>query len=213
MNSISIKERLSKRAIFNHTVTLAMIFLTARGSIQNGWFTLPNLVSWLGLIGTVGLAHAKNWNFGFNMVQNLFATLQAGKSKLYGDMIMSIFYLGSQFFGISNWKKNTIDGKLKIEDRSNWTLIALAIIVGGFLLGGVSWLLGGAYIILDALNNATAIVAQVLQMRRQRASWILWAVTNVIGIYIWLGVGVPQMAIMYLVFSLNSVRGWINWSK
>lgn len=207
------KAQLNKYIIFNWIVTIAMIVITAQGSFQNGWLTLANLVSWLGLIGTIGLAHAQKWNFGFNMVQNLFAAIQGGRSKLYGDMAMSIFYFFSQLYGMGNWKNHTQNGKLQIEKQSNWKVIGLAISIGFVLLGGLSWLLGGAFILLDALNNATAIVAQVLQMRRERVSWILWLATNAIGVFIWLGVGQPQMATMYFVFSLNSIRGFVNWSR
>lgn len=203
----------NKKRIFNYLVTGAMIVLTAIGSFQNGWLTLANLVSWLGLLGTVGLAYAWKHNFWFNMLQNLFAFAQGWKSKLFGDAIMSAFYFFSQIYGMKNWKLNTVNGKLKIEQKSNWKIVAISIVIGFFLLGGISWKLGGAFILLDAFNNSTAIVAQVLQMRRQRASWILWLVTNLVGIYIWIGVGVPQMAVMYTVFALNSVRGYINWSE
>lgn len=198
---------------FNILVTTAMIIITAVGSFQNGWWTLANIVSWLGLIGTIALAKGKQWNFGFNMAQNVFATVQAGKSKLFGDMFMSMFYFFSQLYGMSNWKKHTNKGKLKIEKQSNWAVVAVAVVIGFLLLGGVSWMLGGAFIILDALNNSTAIVAQALQMRRERSSWILWGLTNVVGVAIWLGVGQPQMAVMYSVFSLNSIRGYVNWSE
>lgn len=201
---------------FNIAVTAAMIVLTFNGSMKNGWFTLANVVSWLGLIGTVGLAHAKTWNFPFNMTQNLFATGQAWKSALYGDMFMSAFYfLSNLFIGLPSWFKNKStddsEGDIKVVKTTDWKTILFAVLGGGVLLGFVSYLMGGQYIVLDALNNATAIVAQVMQMRRNRHSWWLWGVTNVIGIVIWLGVGQPQMAIMYLCFALNSIRGWNNW--
>ncbi|MDO4670953.1 MAG: nicotinamide riboside transporter PnuC [Aerococcus sp.] len=201
------------RRIFNWTVTIAMVLLTGYGSFKNGWLSLANLVSWLGLLGTIGLAYAKQWNFPFNMAQNLFAAVQGGVSRLYGDMFMSIFYFLSQIYGIYNWKNHkTESGELKIVKQSNWPVIIGAVVIGGFVLGLVSYLMGGEYIFLDAFNNATAIVAQVLQMRRNRGGWILWIITNVIGVYIWFGVGQPQMAIMYLVFTLNALRGLVNWN-
>ncbi|MGP6145880.1 nicotinamide riboside transporter PnuC [Jeotgalibaca sp. A122] len=201
---------------FNIAVTAAMVLLTFNGSMKNGWFTLANIVSWLGLVGTIGLAHAKTWNFPFNMTQNLFATGQAFKSALYGDMFMSAFYfLSNLFIGLPSWIKNKSDdaseGDIKVVKTTDWKTITLAVVGGGVILGVISYLMGGQYVILDALNNSTAIVAQVMQMRRNRHSWWLWGVTNVIGIVIWLGVGQPQMAIMYLCFALNSVRGWVNW--
>lgn len=203
---------------FNIAVSAAMVFLTFNGSMQNGWMTLANIVSWLGLIGTIGLAHAKTWNFPLNMSQNLFATAQAWKSALYGDMFMSAFYfLSNIFIGLPSWLKNKSDdesdGDIKIVNTTDWKTIILAVVGGGILLGVVSYFMGGQYIVLDSLNNSTAIVAQVMQMRRNRNSWWLWGLTNLIGIVIWLGVGEPQMAVMYLCFAMNSVRGWVNWGQ
>lgn len=159
------------------------------------------------------MAYKWQGNFVFNAIQNISATIVAGRAKLFGDAVMSAFYLFSQLYGYRNWKNNSSEGKLSIEKRSNWFLIAFSIVVGFVFLGGISYALGGAFIILDSLNNSTAIVAQIMQMRRNRNSWILWIITNLIGIYIWAGVGVPQMAVMYTVFTLNSVRGYINWSE
>lgn len=203
---------------FNIAVSIVMIILTFNGSMNNGWMTLANLVSWLGLIGTIGLAHAKTWNFPPNMAQNLFGTVQAWQSALYGDMFMSAFYfLSNLFIGLPSWLKNKSDddsdGDIKIVKTTDWKTIIIAVIGGGILLGVVSYFMGGNYIVLDSINNSTAIVAQVMQMRRNRNSWWLWGLTNVIGVVIWLGVGQPQMAVMYVCFALNSVRGWINWGQ
>ena len=79
---------------------------------------------------------------------------------------------------------------------------------------GLSLALGGKMIILDAMNNATGAVAQYLQkIERKRVGWVLWFITNVIGIVIWYELGNAQMAVMYSVFTLNSVRGYLNWSE
>lgn len=212
---INVERKVTSRGVFNAAVTAAMILFTAYGSMQNGWFTLPNLVSWLGLVGTIGIAHGKKWNFPFNMTQNVFNLIVSWRSKLFGDAIMALYYFATQIFGIDIWNKHQDqDGNLITDKRTDWMTVIAAILIGGVLLGGVSYLLGGAFIVLDAVNNSTAIVAQYLQIiKRKRSSWILWGMTNLIGIIIWLGVGVPQMSVMYAVFALNSVRGFINWSE
>lgn len=212
MMNVEKKEKSVNYKAINIFVDVVLVLFTAYGSMQNGWFTLANAVSWLGLIGVIGLAKKWQGNFFFNGLQNVSAAVVAGASRLYGDMFMSIFYFGSQIFGFTNWKKNRDkEGELKVDKTSPWSLIFTSIIVGFVLLGGISWKLGGAFIIADAFNNSTAIVAQVMQMKRMRASWLLWCLTNVIGIVIWMGVGVPQMAIMYSVFTVNSIRGYVNW--
>ncbi|KAA9231670.1 MULTISPECIES: nicotinamide riboside transporter PnuC [Aerococcus] len=205
--------KMKNQKTINSTVDLALVAITAWGSIQNGWFNLPNLVSWLGLIGVIGLAKKWQGNFIFNGIQNLSAAIVAGRNKIYGDMFTSLYYLGTQFFGFKEWQKHKgQDGLVKVDTTTNWQVVIFAILVGFFLLGGLSWWLGGVYIFWDAFNNATAIIAQYMQVvQRKRSSWILWLVTNVVSMCLFLSVGVPQMAIMYFVFSLNAVRGWLNW--
>ncbi|MDK6688306.1 nicotinamide riboside transporter PnuC [Aerococcus urinae] len=206
---------MTSKKTFNLAVDIALVAITAWGSIQNGWFNLPNLVSWLGLAGVIGLAKKWQGNFIFNGIQNLSAAIVAGRSKVYGDMFTSLYYLGTQFFGFKEWQKHKgKDGLVKVDQSTNWKVVVFAIFVGFFLLGGLSWWLGGVYIFWDAFNNATAIIAQYMQVvQRKRSSWILWLITNAISLCLFLSVGVPQMAIMYFVFSLNAVRGWLNWGE
>ena len=69
-------------------------------------------------------------------------------------------------------------------------------------------------IIMDAFNNATGAVAQYLQkIERKRFGWVLWAITNLVGIRLWFKLGNTQLAVMYAVFTLNSIRGYMNWSE
>ncbi|KAA9291216.1 nicotinamide riboside transporter PnuC [Aerococcus urinae] len=205
--------KMKNQKTINIIVDLALVVITVWGSFQNGWFNLPNLVSYLGLIGVIGLAKKWQGNFIFNGIQNLSAAIVAGRSKIYGDMFTSLYYLITQFFGYREWENHKDrDGLVKIDEHTNWRMVLFAIFIGFFLLGGLSWWLGGVYIFWDAFNNATAIIAQYMQVvQRKRSSWILWLVTNVVSMSLFLSVGVPQMAIMYFVFSLNAVRGWLNW--
>lgn len=92
--------------------------------------------------------------------------------------------------------------------------MSILVLITGLGLGVFSFVLGGQMIILDAFNNATGAVAQYLQkLQRKRAGWVLWIITNVIGIKIWFDLGNTQMAVMYAVFTLNSIRGYMNWSE
>lgn len=202
-----------KNRTFNFIVNVLLIVITVWGSFVNGWFNWANLMSWLGVIGVILIAYGKQENFIFNLSQNVLNIIISGMNGLFGDMFMAFFYMITQVLGIQTWKENRDEeGNLIIDKKTDWLVTIGAILVGGFLLGFVSWRLGGAYIILDAFNNSTAIIAQYQQIvKRKRSSWILWGITNVVGIVIWTGVGVPQVAIMYLVFSINSVRGYVNW--
>ncbi|OAM71798.1 nicotinamide mononucleotide transporter PnuC [Aerococcus loyolae] len=203
------------RQSLNLITDILLVAITAWGSFQNGWFNLPNLVSWMGLIGVIGLAKKWQGNFIFNAFQNISAAIVAGRNRIFGDMFTSIYYLFTQIFGFQQWQHHKDEsGELIVDEKTNWRLVGFAVLVGFFGLGTVSYFLGGVFIFWDAFNNATAIIAQYMQLvQRKRASWILWLITNLISLYIFLMQGVPQMAIMYFVFSLNACRGFINWKN
>ncbi|WP_195853506.1 nicotinamide riboside transporter PnuC [Aerococcus tenax] len=203
------------RQSLNLITDILLVAITAWGSFQNGWFNLPNLVSWMGLIGVIGLARKWQGNFIFNAIQNISAAIVAGRNRIFGDMFTSIYYLFTQIFGFQQWQHHKDEsGELIVDEKTNWRLVGFAVLVGFFGLGTVSYFLGGVFIFWDAFNNATAIIAQYMQLvQRKRASWILWLITNLISLYIFLMQGVPQMAIMYFVFSLNACRGFINWKN
>lgn len=210
-----LKQKSAIKKGLNLLTDIALVGITAFGSFQNGWFNLPNLVSWMGLIGVIGLAKKWQGNFIFNSIQNISAAIVAGKNRVYGDMFTSIYYLFTQIFGFKQWSghKNA-EGELVVDKTTNWKFVGLAILVGFFGLGSLSYFMGGALIFWDAFNNATAIIAQYMQLvQRKRSSWILWLITNIISLYIFVQQGVPQMAIMYFVFSLNAIRGYINWTE
>jgi len=199
--------------VFNVGVTILMVVVTAWGSFVNGWISLSNLMSWLGLIGVIGIAYRSKANFFFNMSQNVVGFIVNARTKLFGDAAMSAFYFFSQIFGIKNWNDHTDEDKgVVTHSRTNWKLQAVLIFVLSVGIGVLSWVLGGNFVILDSVNNASAIIAQIMHMTRNKNSWVVWTFTNVIGVYMFASLGVYQVAIMYLVFIFNNVRGWVNWT-
>lgn len=199
----------------NWAVDLALVLVTLWGAVNNGFLTIETLMSFLGVAGVILIAYGRQENFLFNIVQNILNVIVSSKSKLFGDAAMAIYYLGTQLFGYDIWRKHRgKDGHLITDNRTDWSVVIAAVLLGGVALGGLSYVLGGTYIILDAFNNSTAIVAQYLQIiKRKRSGWLLWAATNLVGVYIWFGVAQPQIAIMYFVFTVNSLRGYINWNQ
>lgn len=199
--------------VFNHTVTAIMVLGTIWGSMVNGWLNLSNLMSWLGLIGVIGIAYRWQGNFFFNMAQNIVGFGVNVRAKLFGDATMSVFYFVSQVFGIKNWKEHTNeDGEMATHSETNWKKVVIQILFLSVGIGIVSYFLGGNFIFLDSLNNATAIIAQTMHMTRNKNSWVVWTFTNAIGIYMFASLGYYQVAVMYAVFILNNCRGWINWT-
>lgn len=207
------------KKLFNQIINIAMVGITLLTAYQSYTdFNILWLTSFIvALAGTFGtMATAYKWKYAGlpNMVQNISNIYVSGVSGVLGDAIMGVYYLGTEAFSLKSWTEHAKGNKVEVDKTFEWKRVVKLVFWTGVGLGLLSFTLGGKMIILDAVNNATGAVAQYLQkVERKRIGWVLWFITNVIGVVIWYRLENMQMAVMYSVFTLNSVRGYLNWSE
>ena len=207
------------KKLFNQIINVLMLGITLLTAYQSytGFNTLWLTSFIVSLAGTLGtMATAYKWKYAGlpNMVQNISNIYVSGVSGVLGDAVMGVYYLGTEAFSLKSWTEHSKGNKVEVDKTFDWKRVVLLVFFTGIGLGLLSLALGGKMIILDAMNNATGAVAQYLQkVERKRVGWVLWFITNLIGIKIWYELGNTQMAVMYTVFTLNSVRGYLNWSE
>ena len=207
------------KKLFNRIINIAMVGITLLTAYQSYtdfnmlWLT-SFIVSLAGTFGTMATAY--KWKYAGlpNMVQNISNIYVSGVSGVVGDAVMGVYYLGTEAFSLKSWTEHAKGNKVEVDKTFEWKRVVKLVFWTGVGLGLLSFTLGGKMIILDAVNNTTGAVAQYLQkVERKRVGWVLWFITNVIGIVIWYRLENMQMAVMYSVFTLNSVRGYLNWSE
>ena len=198
--------------VLNHGSNILMGLIVAISFYKYG-ITLGNISALLATLGVIFLAYGSNWSFPFNMAQNLVFFIVTWQTGIYGDSIMALYYLGSQLIiGIPYFRKNrSKDGKLKVVKTVNWPYLITGILVTFFVLGGISWYLGGNYIFMDALNNSTAFVAQYTQMRGMTVSNYLWLFTNATSLYVYIGMAEWGIVAQTLAQTVSTVRSIYNW--
>lgn len=203
----------------NWLVNFLMIIIGIHSTISNytGEFTLMYVTSivvlWAGTVGTIMTAYKHRFAGAPNLVQNLFNVYVSGTNGIIGDAAMAAFYAFFEGRSLWTWNKNKDENnKVQTTDEFDWKKILVQILISTVGLGILSYILGGQKIILDSINNGTAITAQYLQKeKRQNISWALWGVTNLIGIVIFLEIN-PIQSAMYTAFLLNTLRGYVNWT-
>lgn len=198
--------------VLNHGSNILMGLIVAISFYRYG-ITLGNISALLATLGVIFLAYGSNWSFPFNMAQNLVFFIVTWQTGIYGDSIMALYYLGSQLIiGIPYFRKNrSKEGKLKVVKTVNWPYLITGILVTFFVLGGISWYLGGNYIFMDALNNSTAFVAQYAQMRGMTISNWLWLFTNATSLYVYIGMAEWGIVAQTLAQAISTIRSIYNW--
>lgn len=207
------------KKIFNQIINVFMLGITLLTAYQSYtdfnvmWLT-SFIVSLAGTFGTMATAY--KWKYAGlpNMVQNISNVFVSTASGIYGDAVMAVYYFITEASSLKIWTEHSNGDKVEVDKTFDWKRVSILVLITGLGLGLFSFILGGQMIIMDAFNNATGAVAQYLQkIERKRFGRVLWAITNLVGIRLWFKLGNTQMAVMYAVFTLNSIRGYLNWSE
>jgi nicotinamide mononucleotide transporter len=181
-----------------------------------------------GMFCVVLAAKGRISTYYFGIIQTAtYAYISYGYG-LYGEtMLNALFYFPVQFIGIYLWNKHKshrMNGKgaeveMKGLTRRGWLYVTISftLVFGfyAFLLKGI----GGSSIWIDSATTILSIVAQVLMLQRYKEQWLFWILVNVLSILLWLTTLITQggndvsMLVMWSAFLINSIYGYINWTK
>ena len=175
-----------------------------------------------GVLCVVLVAKGSIWNYLFGLVNvSLYAWISY-KASLYGDAALNfLYYLPMQFIGYWQWRRRgaAVSVAVKASSLSTRQAIILAtacisaIIAFGFVLKYV----GDPQPFKDSTTTVLSIVAQALMALAFMEQWILWIITNIVSVVMWiicLSRGESHAAVMvimwifYLLNSLNGLRVW-----
>ena len=180
-----------------------------------------NIVAGLaGVVSVIMCAKGRTMFYFIGFIQTFTYLALAWQNKFYGEVIENVFYFVTMIWGIFEWKKNEVTNDDGTEDviakkfsakQWIWSIAGtvIATIAMGYWLDGI----GSAQAYTDAATNVMAIFAQLLMVWRYREQWIWWIVIDVFCIKLWWVAGNWSMVAMYIVWTINAIYGWINWSK
>jgi nicotinamide mononucleotide transporter len=186
-----------------------------------------------GVLCVVLVAKGSIWNYLFGLVNVTMYAYISYKTSVYGDAALNaLYYLPMQFIGWWQWRKrgaamSESEGKdVQVKARRfTWRQRAIlaagctiAVIAGGFLLR----YLNDPQPYKDSTTTVLSIVAQVLMALAFMEQWVLWIITNIVSVVMWvvfLSKGEPHAAVMvimwsfYLLNSINGLRVWLRLSR
>ena len=186
-----------------------------------------------GVLCVVLVAKGSIWNYLFGLVNVTMYAYISYKASVYGDAALNaLYYLPMQFIGWWQWRKrgaavSESEGKdIQVKARRfTWRqriLLAAgctaAVVAGGFLLQ----YLDDPQPFKDSTTTVLSIVAQALMALAFMEQWVLWIITNIVSVVMWvvfLSKGEPHAAVMvimwsfYLLNSVNGLRVWLRLSN
>lgn len=188
-----------------------------------------------GVLCVVLVAKGSIWNYLFGIINVSMYAYISYKAELYGDAVLNAFYyVPMQFIGYWQWRKRgaavteaQAEGKgVQVKARrfsaGQRVLLAVgcasAVVAGGFILKHF----GDPQPFKDSTTTVLSIVAQALMALAFMEQWVLWIITNVVSVVMWIIFvtrGEAHAAVMvimwsfYLLNSINGLRVWLRLSK
>lgn len=211
---------------WNGYSTFEKLFLLLGVLLQIGVFVVCpdsplNIISGLaGVVSVVMCAKGRTMFYFVGFIQTVTYLVLAWQNRFYGEVLENLFYFVTMIWGIFIWKKNEVTNEDGTQDVlakkftiSQWVISVIGTIVATVIMG--YWLdgIGSAQAYTDAATNVMAVFAQLLMVWRYREQWIWWLVIDVFCIKMWFVAGNWSMVIMYIFWTVNTVYGYLNWTK
>ena len=188
-----------------------------------------------GVLCVVLVAKGSIWNYLFGIINVSMYAYISYKASLYGDAALNaLYYVPMQFIGWWQWRKmgaalsqkeaegNGVQVKARRFTWKQRILIAACCTAAVVALGFILRYFDDPQPFKDSTTTVLSIVAQALMALAFMEQWVLWIITNIVSVVMWIICvtrGEAHAAVMvimwsfYLLNSLNGLRVWLRLSK
>lgn len=135
------------------------------------------------------------------------------RAGLYGSMALNVYLVPTVIYGWFVWGHDA--SPRPVEH------VQLKRLAGYLLATGLTWvgalgiitMFGGKMALLDGWLLVGTVLAQFLLDRKKLETWIVWAVVNVVSIYVYWQAGLYLLSLQFVAFLINAVYAWFQWRK
>ena len=139
------------------------------------------------------------------------------QNGFYANMGINIYYLLAGAYGWWKWKKGEKqDAEIQIVHTPLKRIIPYALTTI-LLFIGIAWMLirltDSEVPYGDAFIAASSMTGMWMMAHKQLEQWFVWIVVNIASSIIYLRSGMYPTAVFYLIYSIVSIFGYLNWRK
>ncbi len=193
---------------------------------ETAFTLLGTAVTWLEVVAFVlALANITcsvfeiHWGWPLTIVASALYVWLFYASKLYGEAGVNVFFAVAAVWGWWQWLRgHRADSSLPLRvaklDRNGWTIaigawaflwLACAMLLRTITDSDVPW--------ADGFVTAGSVVGTVLLGRKFIENWPTWLVVNAASVALFAYKGLQLTVVLYVIFFLLAIWGWIGWKK
>ena len=173
----------------------------------------------IGLVYLLLEYKASSWLWVFGILMPLCYVFIFFQQGIYANMLLNIYYVGANIYGLLVWKQVISAGKHQEKKISSMpkSYRIPAIVFTLILTAGISYLLylfhESDIFILDGLTAAVSITGLWMLTKKYYQEWICWIIVNPIMIWLALSQKMYPTAVLYTAYSIISIMGYFNWKN
>lgn len=203
------------------TVSLCVVFPAIIGYLS-GDIVIGSLLVATGLLCSYFASIGKRSGYIFGFINALLIAYVAYKNNLFGACIVNTFIFAPlEIYGFISWSRNLNQHKnVKIRKFTFKKSLAviLSCITGSILFGCLLSLIPGQQLaFMDSTIDCLDICALVLLNLRYRENWVLWILSGILSIIVWIialangGENAFMRLIAVIGFLIINTYGAIKW--
>jgi len=184
-----------------------------------------------GLICVISAARERVISWPFGIINAVFFFMLFYQARLYPDMLLQIYYLGTSVYGWWRWTHPRDESEADYKDElkvasigSPGLIMIIAAVLAVSALAGTGverihlWLPvffpePAAFPYSDSFVAIMSVVAQVMLSLKKRESWILWIIVDAVAAVIYMMKGIYLVSGEYVIFGLIASAGLWNWNR
>ncbi|MFK7784094.1 MAG: nicotinamide riboside transporter PnuC [Crocinitomicaceae bacterium] len=149
--------------------------------------------------------------------------------KLYIESVLQVFYVVMAVVGWFSWRSQSnarpheLDASLGLPESKNEVKVwPISYHLYNLVIsGGIAFFLGLCFDTFtdqanpyaDAFTTVFSLAATFMVVRKVLENWIYWVVIDIVSIFLYHQRGYSLSAVLYFVFTLLAIAGFVAWYK
>ncbi|MEP6989341.1 MAG: nicotinamide riboside transporter PnuC [bacterium] len=157
------------------------------------------------------------WSWPTAIVNVVVYAVVFYQAKLYADMGLQVIYAGLSIYGWYEWLYGGAGHTTLHVTRTGPRLGTILTVIALAGAGALGVLLRGAtdaaLPFMDSFLSSTSLVAQWMMTKKKLENWLVWIAVDVLYVGMFVFKHLYVTAVLYVVFLVLAVRGFIDWRR
>lgn len=182
-------------------------------------FYIELAAAFLGIVYIILSTRQNILTWPAGLVSSVLYILVFFKSKFYAGMGLQLYYVGMSLYGWYYWlhgNRNNNSEKVPVVRMSFNNALGFGIVTFfAFLIfyQVLKHYTDSPVPFMDSLTTAMGITATWMLARKILENWLVWIVTDLLSIALYLQRGLWPTSFLFLVYTILAVYGYFQWKR